>query len=154
MAPGDPSQGVLTDLMLLGGSGFALVELDYGHEAKPVAPGVVWIGLDRAGRLPEVDAETFDILLTARPTPPAPWVHLTNFDAGLHTLEAVIESQPVACAVAAQVLRATLKLSFDEALTLESLAYSMLLASGGFRDWRVRAPARPQLVTDAPRLLI
>jgi hypothetical protein len=153
MAPGGPSQGVLTDLMLLGGSGFATVELDYGHVAKPEGPGVVWIGVDRAGRLPEVDAESFDILLTARPAPPAPWVHLADLEVAPLVVGALISSQPVASAIAAQVLRTTLKLSFDEALTLESLAYSMLLDSGGFRDWCDARSWRRE-PDPAPRVLI
>jgi hypothetical protein len=155
MPPGDSSGGVLTDLMLLGGSGFAIVELDLGHLPTPDAPGVVWIGLDRAGRLPTVDADAFDILLTTRPTPPAPWVFAPNVGRhGPPELVEALERQPVAGAVAAQVLRATLKLTFDEALTLESLAYSMLLASGGFRSWRVRTPPRPRPEAVAPRVLI
>jgi enoyl-CoA hydratase/isomerase-like protein len=150
MPPGDASGGVLTDLMLLGGSGFAMVELDYGHEAKPDAPGVVWIGMDRAGRLPAVDVEAFDILLTTRRAAPAPWVFMPDFN----ILIGALELEPVASAVAAQVLRATLKLSFDEALTLESLAYSMLLASGSLRSWRARTPPRPRPEAVAPRVLI
>ncbi len=154
MAPGRPPQEVLTDLMLLGGSGYAIVELDYGHEAKPAGVGVVWIGADRAGGLPRVDVERFDILLTSRRSPPSPWVHASDFDGALALLAAQVELHPVASAVAAQVLRATLKLSFAEALTLESLAYSMLLASGEFQAWRNARPRREYAETGAPRVLI
>jgi enoyl-CoA hydratase/carnithine racemase len=65
-----------------------------------------------------------------------------------------VERQPVAAAVAAQVLRATLALSFEDALGLESLAYSMLLASGGFRAWRDATPVRARQEDTAPRAVI
>jgi hypothetical protein len=154
MARGESSHGVLTDLTLLGGSGYAVVELDHGHVATPAGPSVVWIGVDRAGGLPNVDIESFDILLTTRPAPPPPWVCVPDFKGALLPLIANLEPQPAASAVAAQVLRTTLKLSFDEALTLESLAYSMLLASGGFRDWRGARSWRREPDPPAPRVLI
>ena len=53
------------------------------------------------------------------------------------------ERQPVAAAVAAQVLRSHAAASRStDALALESLAYSMLLASDGFRAWRAATPVR------------
>jgi enoyl-CoA hydratase/carnithine racemase len=46
----------------------------------------------------------------------------------------------------------TLKLSFDDALALESLSYSMLLASSGFRDWRASRPVRERSGDAEPRV--
>jgi enoyl-CoA hydratase/carnithine racemase len=58
----------------------------------------------------------------------------------------------VAAAVAAQVHRMTLKLSFEEALSLESLGYSMLLASEGFKTWRASRPVRVLEDDPGPRV--
>lgn len=48
----------------------------------------------------------------------------------------------------------TLSLPFEEALVLESLAYSMLLASGGFLDWRTANPPRSRPSDDGPRVSV
>jgi enoyl-CoA hydratase/carnithine racemase len=69
-------------------------------------------------------------------------------------LRAVIAAQPTAAGVGAQVLRMTLNLPFEQALTLESLAYSMLLASRDFRGWRTARPAKTRADDPAPRVLV
>ncbi len=48
----------------------------------------------------------------------------------------------------------TLRLDFDQALALESIGYSMLLASGGFRAWRLANPPRIRMEADEPRVRI
>jgi enoyl-CoA hydratase/carnithine racemase len=48
----------------------------------------------------------------------------------------------------------TLSVPFDQALVLESLAYSMLLASEGFRAWRVANPPRERQAELAPRVAV
>jgi enoyl-CoA hydratase/carnithine racemase len=154
VAPGGPPQDLLTDLAQLGGCGSAVTELDDGKAAAPAGPGVVRVGVDRAGRLPAIDADGFDVLLTSRPAAPAPWVHAADVDAAVAALQAQIALKPVASAVCAQVLRATLQLSFDEALALESIAYSMLLASEGFRTWRNATPVRSRPEEPAARVAI
>jgi len=143
------------DLIELGGAGIAIVELGRADTA-PTGPGVVRVGVDRDGKLPGDALEAFDILLTAAPNPPRPWVSAAgdSLDAASALLAEQIARQPTAAAAAAQVLRATLKLSFDEALTLESLAYSMLLASDGFRAWRAATPPRDRPDDGAPRVRI
>ncbi len=57
-------------------------------------------------------------------------------------LTARVAAQPAASTALAQVLRMTLRLDLDQALALESLAYSMLLASREFRAWRAERPKR------------
>jgi enoyl-CoA hydratase/carnithine racemase len=108
----------------------------------------------RTGALPTTGLDEFDILLGTDPRAPAPWVGLTpeTIDGAIAELAAVVEHQPVAAAVAAQVLRMTLELSFDQALALESLGYSMLLASEGFRAWRAATPVRARGDADEPRV--
>jgi enoyl-CoA hydratase/carnithine racemase len=46
------------------------------------------------------------------------------------------------------------RLAFDDALALESLAYSMLLAAGGFHAWRAHNPPRARAEEPAPRVRV
>lgn len=157
MAPQPPAAAdILADLLALGGAGLEIVELP-GAAAAPLAadlPGVVRVGVHREGPLPAVDADAFDVLLSVHPGAPAPWVGLAppGLDPAVATLQAAADRQPVAAAVAAQVLRMTLALPFEQALTLESLAYSALLASAGFRAWRAAHPPRPRPDDGRPRI--
>jgi enoyl-CoA hydratase/carnithine racemase len=141
------------DLIELGGAGIAIREVG-DADAVPAGPGVVRVGVHRGGVLPTDALEAFDILLTAEPGAPRPWVSAPALDATLARLAEQVARQPTAATVAAQVLRATLKLPFDEALALESLAYSMLLASAGFRTWRAATPVRARPDDGAPRVAI
>ena len=121
-----------------------MVELDRASPPAQCGPGVVRIGVHRQGLRPEHGLDAFDILLSATPDAPRPWVSAPggSLERALDQLRGEIERQPVAAAVAAQVLRMTLALPFDAALALESLAYSMLLASDGFLTWRAATPVR------------
>jgi hypothetical protein len=114
----------------------------------------VRVAVHRAGVLPSQGLEAFDILLSAEPGAPAPWVGLSPdaLDEALARIGGVVERQPVAAAVAAQIHRMTLNLSFEQALVLESLGYSMLLAGEGFKTWRAGRPARPRADDLAPRV--
>jgi enoyl-CoA hydratase/carnithine racemase len=143
------------DLIELGGAGIAITELGRS-DGPPAGPGVVRVGVHRGGALPSDGLDEFDILLTAAPAAPRPWVSAPGdaLDTALARLGDEIARQPTAAAVAAQVLRATLRLPFGEALALESLAYSMLLASGGFRAWRAATPPRDRPDDEATRVAI
>jgi hypothetical protein len=149
--------GLLATLIELGAAGLAVTELDASTPRPQDAPGAVRIGVHRAGRLPSGGLEVFDVLISADPAAPAPWVGVApeRLDAVLASLRVGVQSQPVAAAVAAQVLRMTLLLPFEQALALESLAYSMLLASAGFAAWRAATPVRPRPTRpDRPRVLV
>jgi hypothetical protein len=118
-------------------------------------PGAVRIATDEDRPRADVDPDAFDILLSRDLGAPAPWVGLgPALDAGLATLRETGERQPVAASVAVQVLRATLALDFGAALALESTAYSMLLASEGFKAWRARTPVRERPEPPSPRVRI
>jgi enoyl-CoA hydratase/carnithine racemase len=78
----------------------------------------------------------------------------TELDACVAGLRDQVERQPVAAAVAAQVLRMTPRLPFEEALVLESIGYSLLLASDGFRAWRAATPVRHPPDETGSRILI
>lgn len=138
------ASNLIADLTELGGAGIAVTEL--GRDAPPAAwtPGVVQVGVWRDGPIPGGALDPFDILLSSDPGAPGPWVGRegAKLDAAVAELEAAVAAQPAAAAVAAQVLRMTLEVPFAEALALESIAYSMLLASDGFRSWRAANPPR------------
>ena len=146
------------DLIELGGAGIEIVELGPagGAPAPRTGPGVVRVGAHRRGDLPRDGLDRFDILLATAPDAPRPWVvaPASGIDAALEQLRRQVERQPAAAAAAAQVLRMTLKLAFDEALALESFAYSMLLASDGFRSWRAATPPRTRPEPPGPRVLV
>jgi len=140
-----------------GGLGLAVAEIDPSEQtAPPTAEGVVRVGVHRYGALPAKGLEGFDILLSADPLAPAPWVGLApdGVTATIQALRTAVGRQPVAAAVAAQVYRMSLSLDFDQALLLESLGYSMLLASEGFRTWRAANPVRQRPVNDRPRVAL
>ncbi len=144
------------DMIELGGAGIGVVDLGDAEAAVAAGPGVVRVGVDRQRALPTRGLDGFDILLTALPGAPRPWVSAPGgeLDAALARLRDQVERQPVAAAVAAQVLRKTLALSFEDALGLESLAYSMLLASDGFQSWRAATPVRERPEAPASRVVI
>ena len=149
------SDAVLIDLIALGGAGLAVTELDSSAAPEaPESPGVVRVGVHRNGLFPTGDLSAFDILLSADPDAQRPWVGVAALDPALDLIAQRIEEQPVAAAVAAQILRMTLHLAFDQALVLESLAYSMLLASEGFLAWRAANPPRLRGEDGAPRVVI
>lgn len=150
--PARGETGVVRDA---GGLGLEIVEADRGGLAAPTAAdGVVRLGVHRTGTRPRDGLELFDILLSTEMDAPAPWVGLlpAALDDALVRLKDVVEQRPVAAAVAAQVHRMTLKLSFEEALSLESLGYSMLLASEGFKTWRASRPVRVRDEDPGPRV--
>jgi enoyl-CoA hydratase/carnithine racemase len=152
-APGQ----LIAALTELGGAGLVSVELRVEREPPPrPGVGVVHVGVHRDGPLPDQGLDAFDILLSADPAAPAPWVGLPpeRLTEALERLQAVVAAQPVAAAVAAQVLRNTLSLGFGEALAAESIAYSMLQGAEGFRVWRATTPAPSRDDEDRPRVAV
>lgn len=147
----DASAAQLTALV---GWSLEVDEAGPGGWGRTDAAGAVRLGVHRAGPRPEAGLDGFDILLSADPHAPAPWVGLAgdSLDAAIAHLRAVMASHSLAATVAAQVLRMTLPLSFADALTLESLAYSMLLASADFRAWRAAHPPRLRAADTSPRV--
>jgi len=102
---------------------------------RPPGPGIVRVGFHDSGPRPDEGLGLFDILLTIDADAPAPWVAVDDPTEEVARLEQAVQAQPLAAAVAAQVFRIGERLDFDSALLLESLAYSTLLASEGFRCW-------------------
>lgn len=143
---------LLATLAGLGGAGAHIVEVGTAEPAAEAA--VVRIGLHRGGPPLAKGLEGFDILLSADPAALFPWVSVPDVDAAADQLRHAVERQPVAAAAVAQLLRVSLKLTFEQALAMESLAYSMLLASEGFRAWRSANPARRRPDDGAPRVRV
>lgn len=146
---------LMSDLMELDGAGPQIVAFDDPPAPRDVGVGVLRIGVHRRGLRPQFDLGGFDLLLSSDPLAPRPWVGIeaARMDGCLETLKTRITEQSAAAAALAQVLRMTLQVSFDDALVLESLAYSMLLASAGFRGWRDMKPVRRR-DDSAPRVLL
>lgn len=156
LANEERAAAIIADLVALGGAGLSITEFREAHASMPTGAGVIRLGVHRDGALPSGGLDDFDILLSADANAPAPWVHVPSpkLNAEIEALAARVESQPAASAAAAQVLRMTLALPLDQALVLESLTYSMLLASSGFRAWRAANPVRGRAPDGAPRVLI
>lgn len=141
---------ILSDIEAAGGVGLRVE--DAACPGPAPAPGVLRLGVDRRGALPEEAEEPFDILLTTAAEAPAPWVGIDApaMDAAIEELRRRASAAPAAAAAAAQVMRASLTLPFEQALVQESFAYSMLLASAGFGAWRASSPPRPRMNTGRP----
>lgn len=111
----------------------------------PVGVQSVLIGMDADGTLASSAADAFDVLLTSAPDAPAPWVSVPvdRLEAHAETLAQAVQDYPVAATLLARTLRLTEALPFTQALDLESLAYSTLLAGAEFRRWCAAHPTRP-----------
>ncbi len=100
------------------------------------------VAVDSRGGMPAIHTG-FDLALTTAVHAPAPWVSVpaAQLDVALAAVFAGFEATPVASAIARLVFRLSPSLAFDDAVALESLAYSTLLAGGEFKAWRARHPA-------------
>lgn len=131
--------------------GAPLRVVDLAREDPAGAAGIV-VGLDRDGRLPPAPGAC-DLLLTTAPSPPRPWVGVTDLDEALARLNAAVARCPLAAAALVQVLRTGQNLAFEEALVLESAVYSTLLGGEEFRAWRRANPARKARPEPSARVL-
>lgn len=116
--------------------------------ATPGLDGTPLIVLHRNGPLPEVDLDEADLCLTSQPGAPAPWVTVPDPAAAQARALRACAAQPVAAAVLLRVLRLTGGMKAQDALEVESLAFSTLLGGAGFRGWLARrgpmaAPSLP-----------
>ncbi len=127
--------------------GQAVLIVDAARFVRPAAPvQAVIIGVDEQGLLPAVDPADFDLLLTRAPDPAKPWVSLAKggFHQQVAALADAARTWPVAVTITCQTLRMGEALSFDQALMLESLAYSTLLGGEEFARWRTERPDAAQ----------
>lgn len=103
----------------------------------PVGVQAVLIGVDAEARLPSTHRDRFDVLVTTAPDAPAPWISVEAklFDAHVRALVDAVNDSPVAATMLMQVLRMNEVLPFDQAIMIESMAYSSLLGGAEFRRW-------------------
>ena len=114
--------------------------------------GAVVVAVDFAGALPDIDLRRFDALVTTCRGAPRPWVSVApeRLAAQLDAVRARVAAAPIATAILARVLRIGEHLSFDEALEIESLAYSTLLGGGEFARWLAGRLPHAHAVEAAP----
>ncbi len=117
--------------------------------AEHLLAGEIVVGVSDA--TPADGLDRYDVLLTSVCDPPAPWVEGT-----LEELDDPVRRSPVAAVTIVQLLRATQSSSIADALTLESIAYSMLQNGEVFQAWLreqgVRRPPPNAEATDPVRL--
>lgn len=101
------------------------------------------IGVDRLGVGPLVDEACFDVLLSTDIGAARPWVGISadRIDARISELRAMIGKAPIASATACMTFRIGATLPFSDALKVESLAYSTLLAGAEFARWHAAQPS-------------
>lgn len=113
-------------------SPFQLIDLDRATPSLP--PGTPGVRVAVAAQ-PREAAAGFDVLLTASPDPPRPWVGCADPYATARRLRDIVAARPDACLALVQVLRMGPALPPDGRLVAESLAYSTLQSGGDFRAW-------------------
>ena len=112
--------------------------------------GAIIVGVDETGRTPAA-SDIFDVLLTTAASPPRPWVHVHAISDAVADLSKAVKATPHAAVMLAQVLRIQISMPFEEALQIESLAFSTLLGGGEFRAWRAANPSQKSVpVSGAP----
>ncbi|MBK3572347.1 enoyl-CoA hydratase/isomerase family protein [Streptomyces sp. MBT65] len=130
-------------------SPFVTVDLDrtLAHETDACDRDRVVVGVAAE---PGDPVEVCDILLTAVPDPPRPWVGCADPQATARELGRIVESRPAASVALVQVLRMGGGLSIPDRLILESLAYSTLQGGTAFRSWLAAAPRRTPRPAETP----
>ena len=115
--------------------------------------GAIVIGVDETGRAPAA-SDVFDVLLTTAASPPRPWVQVHALAEAVTNLSRAVRANPHAAVTLAQVLRAQKSLPFEDALLLESLAFSTLLGGAEFRAWRTANASQKSMPTSGPPLIV
>jgi hypothetical protein len=137
------------------GDPLRLIDLNAGVSPHgPEAPGCIRLGIDRAGLRPPIQSADFDLLLTTAANAARPWVYVpaAELEERIGAVQQAVHSCPVTASILSQTLRVGEKLEPVAALTLESLAYSTLLAGDEFRAWRKMRPARTTTRTATARV--
>ncbi|MFI1212963.1 enoyl-CoA hydratase/isomerase family protein [Streptomyces sp. NPDC020802] len=126
---------------------FLLVDLDRTAPRQPVGHRVLAAVATEPKDVPKDVSEEFDVLLTAAPDAPRPWVSCADPYATARHLQDTVARHPAASVALVQVLRMGAALRPPDRLVVESLAYSTLQAGADFRAWL--ASARPRAARPA-----
>ncbi len=138
-------------------SGSGLIEVVRSDDSRPLS------ALERSSRIVIgtgghgcacPDPSLFDLLLTEDSAAAPPWVAVAHLDEAIARLDAKTRRNPLASLTLVQVLRATERLDFGNALAIESMAYSMLLGGREFAEWRDATPRRARDDAARDRVLI
>jgi enoyl-CoA hydratase/carnithine racemase len=146
------------------GSPLVVVDLDAGGAGEDLPDDALERAADVADRLgvPVVGvtetwstaalrlAPHLDLTLTTRPGPGLYAVTVPDAGAALARLARAVATSPRAAVTLCQLLRVTSALPVPQALVVESLAYSALLAGPEFRRWRDHTPRREPLTVAEP----
>jgi Enoyl-CoA hydratase/isomerase len=116
----------------------------------------VCVGIHSEGALPEVDPKHFDVLLTAAPDAPEPWVSVApgRLVAHVEDLAQTVREWPMAATIMCRVLRLSDGLAIGRALEIESFAYSALLGGSEFDRWRKSCALQPIPASEEPLVLV
>jgi enoyl-CoA hydratase/carnithine racemase len=122
---------------------FDLDDVPAGADLRsPPGLACVLVGVSAASVAPPAPAGP-DVLLSAAPDAPAPWVSGGDgVTAMAGALVAAVRGHPQAATTLAQVLRIGAPLAPEAALVVESLAYATLQAGPEHRAWLADRPAR------------
>lgn len=124
-------------------------------EPRPIATTQrITIGVDAIGDCPAIDPAAYDILLTMRQMPPAPWVTTADPLGEARRIAARVGTFPFASRVLSDLMRLQAGLDFDNSLIAESLAYSTLLGGGEFARWLAAQPLGTPDPGDHARLIV
>jgi enoyl-CoA hydratase/carnithine racemase len=135
-----------------------LVDLDRDPGGAPFASGAVpiMIGLAR-GRLDDrarAIVPSLDLTLTAGEPDSIAEIQVADIDQAVAELAAAVAANPLAATTLCGLLRSTETAAVADALVVESLAYSMLLAGPEFARWRAGRARRAIPSTEAPAVLL
>lgn len=126
--------------------------VDCGEPCPIATRKCITIGVDAAGACPGIDPAAYDILLTTRRVPPAPWVAAADPYGEAKRIATRIAAFPFASRVLCDLMRMQAGLDFANSLIAESLAYSTLLGGGEFARWLAARPPGAAEPVDRPRL--
>ena len=121
----------------LGGTPVLIVDAANWNRPAPPMQAIV-VGIDRERNLPTIDEQAFDLLLTAAESAPKPWISIepAQLEDTVQRITEMVNANPVAATIGAQVLRLSSELELPAALQVESFAYSTLLGGAEFRRWQ------------------
>lgn len=127
-----------------------VVDLKGGKAEFPLGKIVVGVCRDDIGVCS--DPAAFDILLCEKTDPPLPWIGTRDVDGAIAKLRTAVADNPIATMTLAMVLRRSADIGFEAALTMESLAYSTLLAGREFAHWRQTTRRQTRAASATPRV--
>lgn len=129
-----------------------LLVIDFRGDEQP-APSLARIPCPVVGLVGAGGSTSWPVDLLLEQDAPDTRLLADDLDAAAAVLLTAAASSPAASAVLVQVLRATAGLPVEQALAVESLAYSLLLSGPAFHDWLAGRPL-PKVEAEPGALLV